>query len=114
MAEKSTSQNTNLLEVGVKAAGESIIPGASNLIEGNIKEGARHLVLGVAAKAIFGVPGLVAVTMNSLVRSVSGHHIHEHLGLGGGTASATSESHTESSEAGVETRPRTRTSTAGK
>lgn len=73
--------NTEILSTGVKAAGEYLIPGGSNLIKGDLAQGILHAGLGFAARAAFGLPGLIAVSLNSLTRSVSGRHIHEHLGL---------------------------------
>lgn len=70
-----------LLGVGVKAAGEYFIPGGSNLVKGDLVQGGLHAALGIAARAMFGLPGLVVVSLNSLTKSVTGQHIHEHLGL---------------------------------
>jgi uncharacterized oligopeptide transporter (OPT) family protein len=71
------------LKTGVDFASEFLVPGGSNLVEGNITQGVAHAVLGLAAKAIFGLPGLIAVSANSFTKATTGRHLYEHLGIGG-------------------------------
>src|SRR5438105_15280127 len=66
---------------GVDFASELIVPGGSNLVEGNIKQGAIHAVLGLVASSVFGLPGLLAVSANSFTKATTGRHLYEHLGL---------------------------------
>jgi len=66
----------------VKFASEYLSPGGSNLVEGNYVQGALHAALGLIARSVFGLPGLIAVSANSFTKATTGRHIHEHLGLG--------------------------------
>jgi hypothetical protein len=61
---------------------EFLVPGGSNLVQGDIKTGGLHVALGFAAKAFFGLPGLLLVSANSFTKAMTGRHLHEHLGLG--------------------------------
>lgn len=63
----------------VKLAGEVLLPGGSNLIKGDIKQGAIHAVLGLAARAAFGLPGLLLVSANSFSKATTGRHLTENL-----------------------------------
>jgi hypothetical protein len=69
----------NPINNAVKLAGEVIVPGGSNLIKGDIKQGAIHAVLGLAARAAFGLPGLLIVSANSYSKAVTGRHLTENL-----------------------------------
>jgi hypothetical protein len=60
---------------------EYLLPGGSNLVQGDIKQGGLHVALGFLAKAAFGVPGLLVVSANSFTKAVTGRHLYEHLGL---------------------------------
>ena len=64
----------------VELASEYVIPGGSNLIKGDIAQGGLHFVLGIVAKVAWGLPGILLVHANSLVKARTGNHIHEHLG----------------------------------
>ena len=79
MANEKTS--TEILSMAVKAAGEYVVPGGSNFVKGDLKEGISHAVLGLAAKAVFGLPGLIVVSLDSLTQAISDKSIPEHLGL---------------------------------
>lgn len=70
------------LNNSVKLASEYLLPGGSNLIEGDLVQGGIHAVLGLVAKSIFGLPGLIAVSANSFTKATTGHHLFEFLGLG--------------------------------
>ena len=78
------TQRTDPLRQGVDFASELIVPGGSNLVEGDFKQGAIHAVLGLIAKSMFGLPGLIAVSANSFTKATTGRHLHEHLGIGAG------------------------------
>jgi len=71
--------NEKPLSNAVGFASEYIVPGGSNLIKGDIKEGVFHVGLGLVAKAFFGLPGLLLVSANSLSKATTGRYIHEHL-----------------------------------
>lgn len=72
----------NSLQNAVKLAGEYLVPGGSNLINGDIKQGAIHAVLGIAARAAFGLPGLLIVCANSYSKATTGRHLTENLSRG--------------------------------
>ncbi len=76
------TERPDSLQAGVDFASELIIPGGSNLVEGDFKQGAIHAVLGLVAKSMFGLPGLIAVSANSFSKATTGRHLYEHLGLG--------------------------------
>ena len=79
----SNGTNANAgVKTGVDFASELIVPGGSNLVEGDFKQGAIHAVLGLIAKSMFGLPGLIAVSANSFTKATTGRHLHEHLGIG--------------------------------
>jgi hypothetical protein len=63
----------------IKLAGEMILPGASGLVDGDIKAGAGHTLLGVAGCALLGPVGLLLVKANSYSYSVSEKHLHQHV-----------------------------------
>ncbi|HTF72724.1 MAG TPA: DUF6072 family protein [Edaphobacter sp.] len=67
--------NAQAVKTGVQFAGEVIIPGGSNLVSGDYKTGGIYAALGLAAKAIFGVPGLLVVSASSLTNAVTGRNL---------------------------------------
>jgi hypothetical protein len=75
---KETSSDKEVIKNGVKLIGERIIPGASLLMDGKIAEGSLHALLGLGAKAAFGLPGLFVLAANSYSKSVTGKGILEH------------------------------------
>lgn len=75
----------------VKLVGESMLTGTSGLVDGNIKSGVGHLILGAVGGALLGPVGLVLAKANSFSYSVSEKHLHQHVGelfSGGAQASA--------------------------
>jgi hypothetical protein len=63
---------------GVKAAGEAyIIPGASLMLDGNVKGGVIHMAGAYAARALFGPIGWAYFAADSFSLSVSGKHIYQ-------------------------------------
>ncbi len=63
----------NTLNDGVKLLGEVVLtPGASLLLDGNIKAGMGHVVVGMLARVIFGFPGALLVAADSYSESVTG------------------------------------------
>lgn len=72
----------NTIQNAVKLAGEYILPGGSNLLNGDIKQGAIHAILGLAARAAFGLPGLLLVSANSYSKATTGRHLTENLTRG--------------------------------
>lgn len=65
----------------LKFASEFVVPGGSNFINGDLKQGALHLIGAVAAGAFLGPLGAILVGANSFTKATTGHHMHEHLGL---------------------------------
>jgi len=80
-AQKSEEKPTSeIVKNGVKLIGERFLPGASLLMDGKIVQGGAHALIGFGAKAIFGLPGLVALAANSFSQSVTGKGILSHIG----------------------------------
>lgn len=68
------------LRNGIKAAGEAFVaPGSSLIIDGDVKNGALHLVGGLAAKSLVGPIGWGLIAADSFSLSVSGKHLHQHF-----------------------------------
>lgn len=62
----------------IKLASEGLItPGASLLLDGDIRGGGAHVLLGLAAKALLGPVGVFLVAADSFSRSVSGKSLGE-------------------------------------
>lgn len=60
---------------------ETFIPGGANLVGGEFGQAGLHFVAGILARAAFGVPGVLLVSANSIVKARTGRHLVEHLGL---------------------------------
>lgn len=56
----------------VKLIGETVMPGASLLLDGNILSGGAHLLVGAIARAALGPIGVVLVMANSYSQSTTG------------------------------------------
>jgi len=93
------SDSQLVLGNGLKLAGEALIPGASEMLAGNIGSGLLHTALAVGAGALLvGTPllaGLAVLTVkaNSYSRSVTGQNLFgtaEHTAAEGGGRRATS------------------------
>jgi hypothetical protein len=76
---KSEAEEIEPLKSGAKLASEYLLPGGSNLIEGDFVQGGIHAALGLIARTMLGLPGLIAVSANSFTKAMTGRHIHEHL-----------------------------------
>ncbi len=70
--------NTGVIQNGVKMVGEVILPGTSLLLDGDIKGGAGHAIVGLATWAYLG-PVRLLVSANSFSKSVSDKHLYRHL-----------------------------------
>jgi hypothetical protein len=68
---------TKSLKAGVQFSSEVLFPGGSNFVNGDLRQGSIHAVLGMAARLAFGFPGLVLVSANSLTKAVTGRHLYE-------------------------------------
>lgn len=61
-------------------ATETLVPGGSNLIKGDLRQGLIHAAGGAVARSLFGLPGIILVGANSFVRATTGRHLHDILG----------------------------------
>jgi Family of unknown function (DUF6072) len=75
------SQQSSTLNNAVKLVGEYFLPGASRLLDGEVKDGVVHLAAGVVARMFLGPFGLLLVKANSYSRSVTGKNVTEVVGL---------------------------------
>lgn len=82
----SATENMQGLKTGLAFASELVVPGASNVWNGDYKTAGIHAVAGVVAGALFGVPGLIAVAANSFTKATTGRSLVEHLNVGEGPA----------------------------
>jgi Family of unknown function (DUF6072) len=64
---------------GIKILGETVVPGASLALDGDLLPGAAHLVGGLVARWAFGPVGWLLVAANSYSKSVTGKSLAEHL-----------------------------------
>lgn len=63
----------------VKLVGEGfVLPGTSLLLDGDVKAGAGHALVGVLARSIFGPIGWFVAAANSFSESTSGKSLLEH------------------------------------
>jgi hypothetical protein len=81
MATDTSEQNA--VKTGLHFASEFVVPGGSNLLKGDYKQAGIHAVLGLVAKAMFGLPGLLVVSANSFTKATTGRGLLEHLDLVG-------------------------------
>jgi hypothetical protein len=68
-----------VVENGVKLVGESVLPGSSLMMDGDIKGGLAHAALGLLARAALGPVAWFAVAADSYSRSVTGKGLIDHL-----------------------------------
>jgi hypothetical protein len=68
-----------VLARGLKLAGETIAPGASLLLDGEVASGVGHLVVGTLARMAFGPVGFLLVAADSYSKSVSGKSLLEQV-----------------------------------
>lgn len=78
----SATENVQTVKTGLQFVSEAVIPGGSNLVNGDLKQAAIHAVLGIVAGSIFGLPGALMIAANSFTRATTGRHIYEALNLG--------------------------------
>lgn len=77
----SDTRGSDPVKKSLHFVGEYLVPGGSNLIKGDFKQAGLHAALGLAARAAFGLPGLLLISVNSITKATTGRHLHEHLGL---------------------------------
>jgi hypothetical protein len=74
------SKGTNLLKAGGKLLGEvALTPGASLLLDGEIKSGVGHVISGLVARVLLGVPGVLLVAANSYATSITGESLLQNI-----------------------------------
>lgn len=76
-----SNESNDSVKLAVSVVGETLVPGGAHLVKGDFGQAGLHLVLGFAARSLFGLPGLALVSANSLVKAKTGRHLTEHLGL---------------------------------
>ena len=77
-----------MLTNGVKLVGETVLPGASLLMDGNLVNGAAHAAIGVAAATFVAPWAVLLVVADSFSKSVSGKNLWDHINVGKKTADA--------------------------
>lgn len=80
------TENVQTVKTGLQFVSEAVIPGGSNLVNGDLKQAAIHAVLGIVAGSIFGLPGALIVAANSFTRATTGRHLYEAMNVGEPTA----------------------------
>ena len=78
----SATENVQTVKTGLQFVSEAVIPGGSNLVNGDLKQAAIHAVLGIIAGSVFGIPGALLIAANSFTRATNGHHLYEALNIG--------------------------------
>lgn len=63
-------------------AGESMLPGVTHFLKGDVREGVRYGLLGIAARAFWGPAGLALVVASSYTKATTGERLVNHLGVG--------------------------------
>jgi hypothetical protein len=84
------TEGAQSVKTGVQISSEILIPGGSNLIKGDIRQAGLHAGLSFIARILFGFPGAVLVSTNSITKAITGRHLHEHLTALGGTQTQSS------------------------
>ncbi len=73
-------KSNNPLHAAGKLVGELVLtPGTSLLLDGQIKSGVGHVVVGVLARALLGAPGMLLVVANSYASSLTGKSLLENM-----------------------------------
>ncbi len=84
----SDASSVGMLTNGVKLVGETILPGASLLMDGSFVNGAAHVAAGAAAAAVVAPWAVLLVVADSFSKSVSGKNLWEHVNIGKKTTEA--------------------------
>lgn len=79
LSERATAGIERAAPIAVRAAGEAFVPGATLLLNGDIKRGSLHLVAGVIGRAMFGPLGWFLAGANSYSQSTYGKPLHKHF-----------------------------------
>jgi hypothetical protein len=73
---------SDVINNGVKLVGESMLPGASLLLDGNLVNGAAHTAVAVAAATFVAPWAVLLVVADSFSKSVSGKNLWDHVNVG--------------------------------
>lgn len=73
---------------GIKMVGETMLPGASLLMDGNLVNGAAHAALGIAAVTFIAPWAGLIVVADSFSKSVTGKNLWDHVNIGKKSADA--------------------------
>ena len=68
--------------------GETMLPGASLLMDGNLVNGAAHAALGIAAVTFIAPWAGLIVVADSFSKSVTGKNLWDHVNIGKKSADA--------------------------
>jgi hypothetical protein len=76
--------SSQTVDNALKILGEvALVPGASRLIDGDLKDGSLHAAAGLLVRGLVGGPigviGSLLVAANSYSRSTSGRNLNEHF-----------------------------------
>ena len=82
----SATESVQGVKTGLQFVGEAIIPGGSNLVNGDYKQAGIHAALGLVAGALFGLPGILLVRAHSFTKATTGRSLLEYLNVGDSTA----------------------------
>jgi hypothetical protein len=107
----SSETENQSLKTGVQISSEILIPGGSNLVKGDFQQAGLHAGLGFIARVLFGLPGAVLVSTNSVTKAITGRHLHEHLTDLLGAQSARETPPRQAAETPPARRPRTKSAT---
>ena len=70
------SDMSQVIKHGVELAGDTLLaPGTSLLLEGRVIEGSLHVIVGLAARALLGPIGWLAVAANSYASATTGKNL---------------------------------------
>jgi len=76
------SPSSHVIENGAKLVGETFVPGASLLLDGEVQSGIVHTAAGWGARywlGTFGPIGMLLVAANSYSKSVTDRYLFEHV-----------------------------------
>ena len=73
------ANDLNVLTNGAKLVGESVLPGASLLMDGQFVSGAAHAAIGIGARLALGPAAVVLVCADSFSKSVTDKSLWTHL-----------------------------------
>jgi hypothetical protein len=73
------ANDLNVLTNGAKLVGESVLPGASLLMDGQFLNGAAHAVVGIGARLALGPLAVILVCADSFSKSVTDKFLWDHV-----------------------------------